>query len=70
MSTFVKWMTLAGATGSAVFVLVVFVGILAIALGFPFFIIWSLNTLFGLAIGYTFKTWLAAFILELVFMAK
>jgi hypothetical protein len=29
----------------------------------PFLGIWALNTLFGLSIAYTFKTWLAALIL-------
>jgi hypothetical protein len=29
----------------------------------PFCGIWALNTLFGLGIAYTFKTWLAALIL-------
>lgn len=43
--------------------------IVAIAFGltitffFPFAAIWSLNTLFGLAIEYTLDTWLAAFLL-------
>jgi hypothetical protein len=29
----------------------------------PFLLIWSLNTLFGLAIPFTFKTWFASLIL-------
>ncbi len=29
----------------------------------PLLTIWSLNTLFGLGIGYTFKTWLASLLL-------
>ena len=29
----------------------------------PFLIIWSINTLFGLSIVYTFKTWIAVVIL-------
>ena len=32
-------------------------------IGIPFAIIWSLNTLFSLGIGYSFQTWLAAVIL-------
>ena len=32
-------------------------------LSIPLAAIWSVNTLFGLTIPYTFKTWLAAFIL-------
>lgn len=31
----------------------------------PFAVIWSLNTLFKLAIAYSFKTWLATYILML-----
>jgi len=43
--------------------------IIAIAFGliilffFPFAAIWSLNTLFGLAIEFTLDTWMAAFLL-------
>jgi len=33
----------------------------------PLALIWSLNTLFGLAIVYSFKMWLAAFVLLAVF---
>jgi hypothetical protein len=44
-----------------------FLGIAAIValvvIGGPLAIIWALNTLFGFGIGFTFKTWLAAFIL-------
>jgi hypothetical protein len=32
----------------------------------PFVSIWSLNTLFGLGIAYTFKTWLAAIWIQMV----
>jgi hypothetical protein len=32
----------------------------------PFLTIWSLNTLFGLGIAYTFKTWLAAVWVQMV----
>lgn len=31
----------------------------------PFISIWSLNTLFGLGIAYSFKTWLAAIWLQM-----
>lgn len=41
--------------------LIIFV-ILLIAV-VPSLFVWSLNTLFALGIAYTFKTWLAAFIL-------
>lgn len=36
--------------------------LLVVILG-PFAVIWSLNTLFGLAIAYTFWTWLAVIVL-------
>jgi hypothetical protein len=36
--------------------------ILVIVLG-PLLLIWSLNTLFGLAIAYNLSTWFAAFVL-------
>ena len=36
----------------------------------PLGILWALNTLFGLAIGYTIKTWLAALLLGMVFQAN
>lgn len=36
-----------------------------IAVG-PLLTIWSLNTLFGLSIAYTFKTWIAALVLGLL----
>ena len=35
----------------------------------PFAVIWSLNTLFGLTIGYTFKNWLAVEIVWWLFSA-
>lgn len=37
--------------------------VVAIVIGGPLATIWSLNTLFGLTIAYTFKTWLAALFL-------
>lgn len=36
--------------------------ILALIIFGPFLSIWSLNTLFGLGIAYTFKTWIAIII--------
>jgi len=36
----------------------------------PLAIIWSLNVLFGLGIGYTIKTWAAAFILLFAFRVR
>lgn len=32
----------------------------------PFVVVWSMNTLFGLSIPFTFRTWLASFVLTLV----
>lgn len=39
--------------------------ILLVAVG-PLALIWALNTLFGLAIAYTFQTWLAALVLAVI----
>jgi len=36
----------------------------------PFAFIWALNTLFGLTIAYSFKTWLAALIIGTIISAK
>ena len=36
----------------------------------PILMIWSLNTLFNLSIGYTLKTWFAAFVLTTVLTAN
>lgn len=40
--------------------------IIAIIVFAPLATIWSVNTLFSLGIGYTFKTWLAAVWLQMV----
>ncbi len=50
-------------------VLVLILAAIFFVLG-PIVVIWSLNTLFTLAIPYTFKTWLAAFILIMVLSAR
>ena len=42
---------------------ILFVGILSIITFTPLVSIWAVNTLFGLAIAYTFKTWLASLII-------
>ena len=43
---------------------VILIGIVVLCIVFvPLAGIWALNTLFGLAIAYTFKTWLAALVL-------
>lgn len=34
---------------------------------FPLVAVWALNNLFGLSITYTFKTWLAVWILNIAF---
>ena len=43
-------------------ILIIGLIILCILLG-PWLLIWSINTLFSLAIIFTFKNWLAAFVL-------
>lgn len=43
-------------------VIILLIGI-ALIIGMPFAIIWSLNTLFALTIPFTFWTWLATLIL-------
>lgn len=40
---------------------------LALMLFWPFALIWSANTLFGLGIEYTFWTWLAALVIMVAF---
>lgn len=40
--------------------------VIIVALLVPFAGIWALNTLFGLGILYTFKTWLAALVLSMI----
>lgn len=48
--------------------MLLFLGSLAVILFAPFAILWSLNTLFPvLSIAYTPSTWLAAFIMALLF---
>lgn len=42
--------------------LIILLALLLIILG-PFLMIWSINTLFGLMIPFTLKTWFAALIL-------
>ena len=48
--------------GAAIVVALVIAFIVGLIL-FPLAQIWALNTLFGLSIAYTFKTWLAALVL-------
>lgn len=45
-------------------------GLLILVALWPFLVIWAVNTLFGLAIGYSWETWLAAFVLLLVVSVK
>lgn len=40
--------------------------VLVIVIGFPFAIIWSLNTLFQLGIPFTVETWLATTFLQMI----
>jgi hypothetical protein len=51
-----------GLTAGAIVLLVI--GLIIFA---PFFTIWAINTLFGLGIAYTFKTWCASLILTAAF---
>jgi len=51
-------------------VLGVVVLLLAIVVGVPFAVFWAINTLFGIKIQFTFWTWLAFWILWIVFIAK
>jgi len=54
------------------FVKIIFLLILAIVVGvlFPFAIIWALNTLFSLSLGYTFWNWLAVIVLHIFFQGN
>jgi len=45
--------------GKALAVLFIIILTLILVVFGPFFTIWSLNTIFGLEIAYTFKTWVA-----------
>ena len=49
--------------------LIILLALLLIVFG-PFLMIWSINTLFGLTIPFTLKTWLAALILGGSFSAR
>ena len=40
--------------------------VLILFIGGPLAVIWALNTLFGMAIPYAFKTWLAVLVLTMV----
>lgn len=48
---------------------IIVVLIVAIIFG-PIITIWALNTVFGLGIAYTFKTWLAVLFLTALFAPK
>jgi len=41
-------------------ILLILVAVIAMIVGGPLLTIWSLNTLFGLGIAFTYHTWLAA----------
>jgi hypothetical protein len=51
-------------------VVAVLVALVALLVCGPLLLIWSVNTLFGLTIAYTFKTWLAMALLSSVFSAR
>lgn len=44
--------------------------VIAIAVLFPFLFIWSVNTLFALAIPYTLETWSAVVLLQIFFKSE
>ena len=46
--------------------LIVLLMVVCFVLLFPYAVVWSLNTLFGLMIPYTWQTWLASFVLTSV----
>jgi hypothetical protein len=46
--------------------LIVILLVIALIVLFPLAVIWALNTLFALSIGYTFWTWLATVVLCMV----
>lgn len=50
--------------------IIVFLIIALFVLIGPIALIWSLNTLFNLAIAYTAETWLAAFIINSMIAAR
>lgn len=49
--------------GKIIVILFSVVFVLALIIFVPFIFVWALNTLFPVAIGYTWKTWLAGCIL-------
>jgi hypothetical protein len=56
-------------TEAGLVVLVAILAVLVIVFA-PLVTIWALNTLFALAIPYTFKTWLATTLLTMVLTAR
>lgn len=51
-------------------VLLAAIAIATILIGGPLLCIWSMNTLFGLGIDYTFKNWAATMFLLLMFQSR
>jgi hypothetical protein len=49
--------------------IIIVASVVALIIFGPFLTIWSINTLFGLGIVYTFKTWLAVVLLASAFRA-
>lgn len=55
-------------TNAKVFLgLLVLTALIAIIVVVPFAVIWALNTVFALSITYTWKTWLAVTVLNLIY---
>lgn len=58
----------AGMTLGMAFIALLIIAVVVIAVVFwPAALIWALNVLFGLSIPFTFKTWLAAWIITSLF---
>jgi hypothetical protein len=62
-------MSIANGMGSFMAVLMV-LAIIALVIFMPWVLVWSVNTLFGMAIPYTIKTYFAALVLGGLFSAK
>lgn len=56
-------------TSKNVVALGIILGIVCLLVFTPFISIWSVNTIFGVNIAYTFSTWFAAFWLQVVVIA-
>lgn len=53
-----------------IWIILLIVAVVAIIIGMPLLMLWSLHTVFGLAVTYDFAHWFAMFIIMLVFSGK